>query len=190
MEPGLIAVESAAAYNGILDRVHSDVTQDPVEALEESWKNTVDPKRGLSPHRMSTPLRFQRTGRSHGTLNTKQTIGTKSTMSSQTNEFASVFRKDEQQYWQDVVQEQDESQDPAAGSVGISNRHKKLVKARERVRRREWVGFSEVPLEPSTHCFNHRFPLRDTRRMPNVMERARLYKLFCLFWSKLPKQCG
>jgi hypothetical protein len=134
-------------YNGFLDRVHSDVTQDPVEALEESWKNTVDPNRGSSPHRMSSPLQFQRTGRSHGgrshgTLNTKQTIGTKSTMSSQTNEFASFFRKDEQQYWQDVVQEQDESQDPAAGSVGISNRHEQLVKARERVRRREWVGFS------------------------------------------------
>jgi hypothetical protein len=174
MERGLIAVESAAAYNGFLDRVHSDVTQDPVEALEESWKNTVDPNRGSSPHRMSSPLRFQRTGRSHGTLNTKQTIGTKSTMSSQINEFASVFGKDEQQYWQDVVQEQDESQDPTAGSVGISNRHEKLVKARKRVRKREWVGFSEVPLEPLTRCFTHRFPLRDTGRIPNVKERVRL----------------
>jgi hypothetical protein len=173
-ERDLIAVESAAAYNGFLDRVHLDVTQNTVEALEESWKNTVDPNRGSSPNQMSSPLQFQRTGRSHGTFNTKQTIGTKSTMSSQTNKFASVFRKDKQQYWQDVVQEQDESQDPAAGSVGISNRHEQFVKARKRVRRQEWVGFSEVPLEPSTRCFTHRFPLRDTGRMPNVTERARL----------------
>jgi len=123
--------------NGFLERVHSDVTQDPVETLEESWKNTVNPNRGSSPPRMSSPLRFQRTGRSQGTLNTKHTMGTKSTMSSQTNEFASVFRKDEQQYWQEVVQEQDEREGMGADSIGISSRHEKLIKARERIRRRE-----------------------------------------------------
>lgn len=53
----------------------------------------------------STPLKFTR-GRSSGTLGSK---GTKSTKSSHDSEFASVWKKEERKYWDDVVQQQDKS---------------------------------------------------------------------------------
>jgi DNA-directed RNA polymerase specialized sigma24 family protein len=144
--------QMARVYPGeseFLERVHSDVTQDPVDTPDESWMHTVNPNRQGSPfrqgQRISSPLRFTRQGRSgEGTINTKhsrQTIGTKSTMSTQTHEFASAFRKDEQKFWQDVVNEQDEREDPADGSIGISSRHEKLIRARELRRIREMVSY-------------------------------------------------
>ena len=125
--------------NGFLERVHSDVTQQPVDAPEESWKHTVNPNRRASPTRQGrtgmSPLRLTRQGRSQGTINTKQsrhTTGTKSTMSTQTHEFATAWRKDEEQYWQDMVKE---DEDPAE-SVGISSRHEKLIRIRDLRRQR------------------------------------------------------
>jgi hypothetical protein len=123
-------------HNEFLERVHSDITQDPIEEFDESWKHTFDPNRGVNQVPGMSPLRLTRQGRSHGTMNTKQSRGarsmaTKSTMSTQTNEFASAWRKDEQMYWEDVVKE---DVDPAE-SEGLSSRHEKLIRARKLVRR-------------------------------------------------------
>jgi hypothetical protein len=128
-------------HNGFLERVHSDITQDPIEETDESWKHTFDPNRGVDQAIGMSPLRLTRQGRSHGTMNTKQSRGarsmaTKSTMSTQTNDFASAWRKDEQMYWEDVVKE---DTDPAE-SVGLSSRHEKLIRARKLVRRYARTG--------------------------------------------------
>lgn len=113
--------------NAFLERVHSDVTQDPVESTEETWKHTANPNnRGASksPLRIGSPHRLTRNGRSHGTLNTKHTMNTKSTMSTQTNEFANLFKQEEQRYWQELVKEQHGNDDPAtqSGSFRKSSR--------------------------------------------------------------------
>jgi hypothetical protein len=133
--------EEAKMYqeeNDLLLTVHSDITQDPIEEVEESWKHTVDPNRGDShslrrQQKGMSPLALTRQGRSHGTMNTKQsrgTMGTKSTMSTQTNEMASLWKKEEQKYWHDLV-EQDAPTNPAS----ISSKHERFIKARENTRR-------------------------------------------------------
>ena len=116
--------------NAFLERVHSDLTQDPVESSEETWKHTVNPQsRGVSksPLRIGSPHRLTRNGRSHGTLNTKHTFNTKSTMSTQTNEFANLFKQEEQRYWQELVKEED-------GNVDLSskNRNPSIVRSNSR----------------------------------------------------------
>lgn len=125
--------------NSFLQRVHSDITQDPAEPADESWKLTVRPTReASSPFRQRGAMgsfSLTRQGRSHGTSHTKQSRATKSTMSTQTNEFASVFRKDEQKYWHDIVEEQ-EKDSPVPVSPKSPTKHDKLMKARDRFRRK------------------------------------------------------
>jgi hypothetical protein len=116
----------------LLNRVHSDVTQDHVDTSVENWHGTAQ----RSGAKMS-PLRWARTGRSQGTINTKHSRGTrsfatKSTLSTQTTEFASAFRKNEQNYWQDVV---DEQGDPASMKKDVMN-NETIMKAR-RMRRKK-----------------------------------------------------
>jgi len=140
--------EMARVYAGrniFLERVHSDITQDPYEIHEESWKITVDeeswkfkvnPKGRVSPmprRADMSPLRAPSRGRSHATANTRSSKFSKSTMSSQTNEFANVWKIDEEKYWQEVVEEQNE--DYAQGSFEPSNLKEKIGKAREQHRR-------------------------------------------------------
>lgn len=108
----------------LLNRVHSDVTQDPVVTSVENWHGTAYRNRIPSPRR---PMLLTRNGRSQGTVNTKHSLATKSTLSTQTTEFASVFRKNEQNYWQDVVDVQD---DPAATPVDVMN-YETIMKARQ-----------------------------------------------------------
>ena len=142
--------EMAQVYhgrNGFLERVHSDLTHDPVDAAAESWKLLSNPNKGGSPfrERMGSPPRFTRQPRSIGTIDTKKsrhTLGTKSTkstVSSQTHDFASTFQKDEAKYWK-VVVEEDEQEDPASESIEISSRHDALIRARELRRIREMVS--------------------------------------------------
>ena len=96
----------------LINRVHSDVTQDPAEPAAENWKSAYPSN--ASPRRNGSkmgPLHFTRTGRSHGTHGTQRSKGTrsiytKSTLSTQTTEFANAWRRDEQKYWQDIVKEQ------------------------------------------------------------------------------------
>ena len=115
----------------LLHRVYSDITQDPAEPRSENWKKSHDDAAAVnaaSPQRSSggssfyraNPLNFTRTrtGRSHGTLSTHRSKGarsmaTKSTLSTQTTDFANAWKRDEQQYWQDVVKEDDMHHDPA-----------------------------------------------------------------------------
>jgi len=96
-----------------LRRVHSDLTQDPIEEVEESWKQTVQPDRFSS-----SPFRTTRSSnRSHCTAHTKRsngTKGTKSTQSSNTTDFADVWQKEEQKYWDGVVKEEEEVRTPSA----------------------------------------------------------------------------
>jgi hypothetical protein len=119
----------------LLNRVYSDVTQDHVDTTSsvENWHGTAYRNNGMpSPRhgavRMS-PLRLARTGRSQGTINTKHSRGTrsfatKSTLSTETTEFASVFRKNEENYWQDVADEQD---DPAKARRRMRSKDADLV---------------------------------------------------------------
>lgn len=110
-------------------RVRSDMTQDPIDQVEESWKQTVRP-RNYNP---SSPLRFGRSSnRSHCTVHTKRsqgTKGTKSTESTQTCEFANVWQQDEKKYWDDVVMEEEGGFATQASIV--SGRQKKIIRARE-----------------------------------------------------------
>lgn len=126
-----------------IHRVHSDVTQDPVEVVEESWKETVQPTYAQTPspgrrrNKMS-PFSHGRSGQSQGTLHTKRSHGnksmaTKSTLSTQTNEFANMLQREEQKYWENMVkQEGSTSGTKAANPI---SRHKKSIKAREMARR-------------------------------------------------------
>jgi len=82
-----------------ISRIRSDLTQDPNLKVEESWKQTVVRNGGsLAPHSLS------REGRS---TNTRYSCQTKSTASTQTEEFVSVFRRNEQDYWNELVKEDD-----------------------------------------------------------------------------------
>ena len=114
----------------LLNRVHSDVTQDYVDTGVENWHGTAyrnadmpSPRHGAA--KMS-PLRLARNGRSGASRGTRS-FATKSTLSTQTTEFISVFRKNEQNYWQDVADEQD---DPASTAKDGMN-HETIVKARQ-----------------------------------------------------------
>jgi hypothetical protein len=102
-----------------LVRVFSDVTQQPSDPAMESWKHTQTTTNSPKPPRLF-PLSLTR-NRSHGTINTKgskgaRSFGTKSTLSSQTTGFASAWKRDEQKYWEEVVNEQDVK--PGFGDAG------------------------------------------------------------------------
>lgn len=104
-----------------LDRVHSDVTQDPAENMlhggVENWQQQHQqssngnrfPLRHPSPHRSNknrvSPFKFGRSGPSYGTYTTKNTKASHASHS--TTDFASVWRKNEENYWQDVVREEE-----------------------------------------------------------------------------------
>jgi hypothetical protein len=84
-------------------RIRSDLTQDPKLTQEEAWKQTVKHRRGHSTS-LSSPLTLRRDGRS---TNTKYSTHSKSTVSTATQDFAFAFRKDEQDYWNEIVKEQE-----------------------------------------------------------------------------------
>ncbi|CAJ1936233.1 unnamed protein product [Cylindrotheca closterium] len=93
--------DMALAYSAMdgISRIRSDLTQDPNLKVEESWKQTVVRNGGtLAPHSLS------REGRS---TNTRHSCQTKSTASTQSEEFVSVFRRNEQDYWNELVKEDD-----------------------------------------------------------------------------------
>jgi hypothetical protein len=114
----------------LLNRVHSDVTQDYVDTGVENWHGTASRNAGMPSPRHGaakmSPLRLARTGRSGASRGTRS-FATKSTLSTQTNEFISVFRKNEQNYWQDVADEQD---NPALSAKDVTN-HETIMKARQ-----------------------------------------------------------
>jgi len=93
--------EMALAYSAMdgISRIRSDLTQDPDLKVEESWKQTVVRNGGS----LNT-LCLNREGRS---TNTRYSSHTKSTTSTQSEEFVSVFRRNEQDYWNEIVKEDD-----------------------------------------------------------------------------------
>lgn len=127
-------------------RVFSDVTQDPIEELEESWKQTVDP--GFVP---SSPHHLVRSSnRSHCTSHTKRshgTKGTKSTQSTLTHEFANVWQREEQKYWDDVVKEEEKGF--SALEAIVSTRQKKITRAREASRKARMLSSNRSSAEVS-----------------------------------------
>lgn len=75
------------------------------------------------------PLKFSR-GQSHGThasKATKSSKGTKSTNSTQDSEFASVWRKEERKYWDDVVEE-DKKNSTTHGTRKLSSKSRRRSK--------------------------------------------------------------
>lgn len=97
--------EMALAYEAMdgFSRIRSDLTHDPKLRGEESWKQTVTSRGGIVREPGMSPLRLRRAGRS---TNSRYSAVTRSTASSQTQDFASVFRRDEAQYWNDIVKDQ------------------------------------------------------------------------------------
>lgn len=136
-----------------MDRIHSDITQDPIEEVEESWKQTINPFMASTPSpgrrkSKSSPLSIIRSGQSQATMQTKRSVGnkslaTKSTLSTQTNEFANMLQREEQKYWEEVVKEEN-------GTTGTTTSHisrqKKITKARELSRRMRRVS-EQIPEE-------------------------------------------
>lgn len=98
--------EMALAYSAMdgISRIRSDLTQDPNLKVEESWKQTVVRNGGSL-----NPLCLSREGRS---TNTRYSSQTRSTTSTQTEEFVSVFRRNEQDYWNEIVKEEDFRREP------------------------------------------------------------------------------
>lgn len=126
---------------GEISWVRSDITQDPIEIAEESWKETMYPRAARTPsptrrHAKSSPLGFHKSSnRSQATVHTKlsngaKSMATKSTLSTQTNEFASAWQKEELRYWDEVVKEQEEEQFYSTTSE-VVRRHRKVMRARE-----------------------------------------------------------
>lgn len=95
----------ALAYSAMdgISRIRSDLTQDPNLHVEESWKQTVVRNGTVAPHSLC------REGRS---TNTRYSCQTKSTASTQSEEFVSVFRRNEQDYWNELVREEDFRRSP------------------------------------------------------------------------------
>ncbi len=126
---------------GGIARVYSDITQDPIDVLEESWKETVRPRTGADPNYTVSPVRVSRSNRSQGTMQTKRSFGakshgTKSTMSTQTNDFAGVWQREEQKYWEDIVKEQEGVvKVDSSGVHSFPDRQQKLFRAREITRK-------------------------------------------------------
>lgn len=98
--------DMALAYEAMdgISRMRSDVTQDPHQNVEESWKQTAVRKGVTLREPGMGPLRLTRDGRSSNTRYSQQT---KSTLSTQSEEFVSVFRKNELNYWNEIVKEDD-----------------------------------------------------------------------------------
>jgi len=98
--------DMALAYEAMdgISRMRSDVTQDPHQKVEESWKQTVVRKGGTLREPGMAPICLSRDGRSS---NTRYSHQTKSTVSTQSEEFVSVFRRNELDYWNDVAKEDD-----------------------------------------------------------------------------------
>lgn len=125
-----------------LARVFSDITQDPIEEVEESWKQTLRPRQ---MNKDLSPVHISRSNRSQGTTHTKRSYGTKShgtksTLSTQTNEFAGVWQREEQKYWDDVVREQEGFELDPLGNHILSERQMKLSRAREITRKSRYLS--------------------------------------------------
>jgi hypothetical protein len=104
--------EMALAYEAVdgFSRIRSDLTQDPKLKIEESWKQTVTSRGDTVREPGMSPLRLRRGGRSS---NSRYSTQTKSTASTPTQDFASAFRRDEQQYWNDIVKDQGSRRTPS-----------------------------------------------------------------------------
>jgi hypothetical protein len=158
-----------------LHRVHSDLTQDPIEEVEESWKQTIRPSRFSS-----SPLRMGRSSnRSHCTAHTKrsqETKGTKSTQSSNTHEFADVWQREEQKYWNEVVKEEDGGFEAEERTVSALHHQKKFFRARELTRKARFLSSNRSSADVSTFLFvlSHAFWLRGS--------------LFCTCFSSFPNE--
>eukprot|EP00542_Grammatophora_oceanica_P017479 CAMPEP_0194028108 /NCGR_PEP_ID=MMETSP0009_2-20130614/2132_1 /TAXON_ID=210454 /ORGANISM="Grammatophora oceanica, Strain CCMP 410" /LENGTH=440 /DNA_ID=CAMNT_0038667377 /DNA_START=242 /DNA_END=1564 /DNA_ORIENTATION=- len=90
-----------------LGTVKSDLT---TEGLNESGESSTlfpnsSPEHGKSPYPIRAKQRGGPSFGSKGTYGTKQTFQTKSTRSTTTADFENAWRRDEQKYWQDVVEE-------------------------------------------------------------------------------------
>ena len=83
------------------------------------------------PSSIMAPVKFSR-GPSHGTAGTKSSKGTKSTSSTHDShsEFASVWRKEEAKYWDDVVEKEKKS----SNSFAMSASRRSATKSRRRSR--------------------------------------------------------
>jgi hypothetical protein len=135
--------EVAQQFEGeAINRVFSDITQDPIEEIEESWKQTIAPRSvsaGSPSKQRTTDVssgRFGRSTRSHGTTQTKRSfgaksIGTKSTNTTQTNDFVGVWLREEQKYWEDVVKEQEGAETALVEPPSLSSKHTKLSKVKD-----------------------------------------------------------
>jgi len=120
-----------------LSRVYSDITQDPIEEVEESWKQTLKPRIDSAFRSSTNPVVMSRSTRSQCTTQTKRSYGakslaTKSTLSTQTHDFAGVWQREEQKYWEDVVREQEGLEMEPSHAL---DRQKKLSRAREITRK-------------------------------------------------------
>ncbi|KAL3943127.1 MAG: hypothetical protein SGBAC_002776 [Bacillariaceae sp.] len=93
--------DMALAYSAMegISRIRSDLTQDPNVKVEESWKQTVVRNGGSL-----AAVGLSRAGRSS---NSRYSCQTKSTASTQTEEFVSAFQRNEQDYWNEIVREED-----------------------------------------------------------------------------------
>lgn len=98
--------DMALAYEAMdgISRMRSDVTQDPHQKVEESWKQTAVRKGVTLREPGMGPLCLTRDGRSS---NTRYSSQTKSTTSTQSEDFVSVFRKNELNYWNEIAKEGD-----------------------------------------------------------------------------------
>jgi hypothetical protein len=178
----------------LLNRVHSDLTQDYVDTGVENWHGTAYRNGGMPSSRHGavkmSPVRLARAGRSQGSIITKHSRGTrsfatKSTLSTQTNEFISVFRKNEQNYWQDVADEQD---DPAFSARDVMN-HETIMKTRQMRRSKDadLVSYTQC-LETQvvsveiifSHTFSflvHRNLAKTARLLPKNLRSTRAWDL-------------
>ena len=107
--------EMALAYEAMdgFKRIRSDRTQDPHLKAEESWKQTVGRRWNNSPESRLSPVGFTRGGRSS---NTRHTYASESTMTL-SHDFADFHQKNEQNYWSELVKEEDHRREPSPRSV-------------------------------------------------------------------------
>jgi hypothetical protein len=113
----------------------ADKSISKVETISYTKRNpVVSPSQAqpASTKVISPPVKFTR-GRSSGTTGSKST---KSTRSSQDSEFASVWKKEERKYWDDVVQ-----QDKKSFAMSVSS-SSKLSSLSKKGRRRSRCGGS------------------------------------------------
>eukprot|EP00980_Cylindrotheca_fusiformis_P010405 scaffold2311_cov107-Cylindrotheca_fusiformis.AAC.6 len=152
--------EMALAYEAMdgFPRIRSDLTQDPKLIIEESWKQTVTSRGGNIREPGMSPLRMRRGGRSNLSRYSAQT---KSTTSTQTQDFASVFRKDEERYWNDIVKEQDASTSSRSRRAPVQQPGDFLKLNRD----------GTIATVPSSSCSGTQTPSRSRRHSPRDNDR-------------------